>query len=1688
MTVKSLTTTILTTLRALSTASLLCALSARAAVINWSAPATIAGDSDVDTSGTLVAACSLNTANVLINGVQFTQNPGTPGLTALTNAAGVTCFQLSVFTSHYAAFNGAAAPFNTLSANYQTLLASGIYGGSISGTRAIAVPVITAVNLTFGHRYEIQVWADDSRTGRAATNYATVFGAGGGNNVALYYNSIGALGGVGQYTIGTFVADGTTQSFSIMGSIASGMADTYLNAVQLRDLGPATFGIGYWNGLAGDNALNNASLNFCGNLDTDPVSSISFATLKTLQSACYFADSYYANSSPNSVTANNLAVGAGGVSIGTLTFANSTALTYTLTSSDATGITGTTVVNKSGNGTLILDGANTYSGGTVITAGTLQVGNGDANGSLSSGPVTNLAALVFNRSDSPTVNNVISGPGTLMWSGPGTLTLSGANTYAGATTISSGTLVINNSAAEALSGVISGVGALQQIGSGLLTLTAANTYGGGTTIGAGSTIQLNAVAGAGTGTIAINGNGILHTTVAGTYANAITGGSTSVINVDEPAGNTFLSGDLSGFSGKINCGVATTTGQLVINNSTFAISSAASWVLANGATLDLATPFTVDPASVVINGVGNNQAYGSLRLDACDQQGNVLLNGPNCLIGDGNTANGTSTISGVISDGGHGYGFTKVGAAASPTTIILSAANTYSGPTIINDGTLALSGSGSIANPSAISLANGTTFDVSGVNGGTYSLGAGKTLATLGGSATINGTLDVSSGSPLSFLYDTANTPLIVNGTLNLNNNPVTVTLTSGAAFASGTMVPLISGVSGTVAASTLTMNLPPNSKYTAGNAPTLSISGGILYLTIHSPVIVSYNPYTYSNLFIFAQGIPPVLSLTAQGSPAPVYQWYSNGVAVAGATGTSYTNVQGTLPVGRLTNSCVASSSAGSSTNSWVLNVISTNGYPPYPLAVMQTTNASGATAPPIAYWRLDESDMGGGNLGRPCNDWVGGNIGAYTNVNLGLGSYSPTLDPTDLSAQFGIFAASGSLANIPISPSINMGAASGTTVNLTVEAWINAAQQTVADAAVVSLGTFGNNDAVVLAVNSGGSAATRYLRFYVRNAVGTVVTTTSANITPNGTWQHLVGVCDETHGTVSLYINGVQSGTSAGIGTTAGLHQVGAASPLLIGNETSTTGVGQWKGQIDEVALYNYALTPAQIAAHYNAKGTPPTITMLTVTNVDYGAPLTLAPTSELGTLPLYHSWSDTNSPQTVLATTPALTIPSAISDKYILVVTNAYPPASTNSVVVNAIQGAPSFASPGFNIIPSSRMVYAGIPVTFSVLAHGTYPLSYQWYNAAGAISGATGTSFTTSAPVGTNTYYCVVNNGVLPAATSSTGTLIGLALPTNPYVQAVLKSNPPPIAFWRLGESAANNNTDGNNGVVAYDYIGGHNATYNGVNLQQPGYNPSDPDSAAQFGVFANPDSYAGEVNNASVGISNIDFAKSQVLGNAEFSVEAWVNSSVSQISGAGIVARGWSGGGEQFSLDCNGDQYRFYIRGGNNSTPTAQSSVVDNDGLWHHLVGVCDQLNGTARLYVDGVLAGAAYNGGGFGVTDPSGATDPATDLVSIGARAAAKSATTLDNQFVGTIDEVALYDYALNATQVATHYAAGTNVIIMPTISAALSGTDLVITYTGTLASSTNAAGPITNIVAGATSPYTVPATNAQMFFRSRIP
>ncbi len=201
---------------------------------------------------------------------------------------------------------------------------------------------------------------------------------------------------------------------------------------------------------------------------------------------------------------------------------------------------------KEGAGLLILRGANFYTGKTIINSGTLQVGAGTFGQLGGTDEVINNAALVFNRSDAMTVNNAISGGGSVTKIGSGTTSLTAENTYTGTTTISAGTLALSGSAAIADTGAV----ILANASGAILLLESSETIG---SLAGGGASGGNVVLGANTLTFGNASNT--------TFAGAISGVGGSLVK--QGAGTVTLTGSNS-YTGSTTI----SEGALIFNGST----------------------------------------------------------------------------------------------------------------------------------------------------------------------------------------------------------------------------------------------------------------------------------------------------------------------------------------------------------------------------------------------------------------------------------------------------------------------------------------------------------------------------------------------------------------------------------------------------------------------------------------------------------------------------------------------------------------------------------------------------------------------------------------------------------------------------------------------------------------------------------------------------------------------------------------------------------------------------------------------------------------------------------------------------------------------------------------------------------------------------------------------------------------
>jgi hypothetical protein len=527
------------------------------------------------------------------------------------------------------------------------------------------------------------------------------------------------------------------------------------------------------------------------------------------------------------------------------------------------------------------------------------------------------------------------------------------------------------------------------------------------------------------------------------------------------------------------------------------------------------------------------------------------------------------------------------------------------------------------------------------------------------------------------------------------------------------------------------------------------AVTSSVVTLFLFGPPVIQQQSLT--DVRVFA-GTSPTLRVTAVGAQPIIYQWSVGGSPIPGATNSTYT-IANAQTGGTYT--CSVTNFVGPSTTAFnpvTLTVLS-DPAAPYPAAVL----ASG----PAAYFRLDESpDNGTGNNGMTAYDNSGGYNAVYSNVLLAQPGYNVSSDPADFAIELGDYPPNNDDAgNVPTY--LNFGTTNGGNAQFSVEAWINEYLFLNGGNGIVALGYGNGGEQIVLDTGGAGGA----LRFFVRNAAGTAIGATSSYAPANdGKWHHVVGVCDEAGGQVRLYMDGTQLASAA---ITPGSGLLSSSLPLTIGaresaNFTTVSNDFQFIGKIDEVAVYNRALSPAEVQSHYFASGIGPVITQISPFNwtTNQNSPVTFTVTAT-GTAPLSYQWYDPSSQPLLNQTNSTLTLTNlqpSQAGQYTVIVTNPYNTASTNATLtVN--QGPPVITT---DLAPLNQTVFAGSSVTYTLGVSGTPPISYQWFQNGALVPGATNSSFTFVALPGTNTYYSSVTNsqsGGTPTV-SSTATVVGM----------------------------------------------------------------------------------------------------------------------------------------------------------------------------------------------------------------------------------------------------------------------------------------------------------------------------------------
>jgi fibronectin-binding autotransporter adhesin len=506
-------------------------------------------------------------------------------------------------------------------------------------------------------------------------------------------------------------------------------------------------------------------------------------------------------------------------------------------------------ITKDGSGQLILSAANTYTGLTDIQAGTLQYGAANvivdaasikvsggtlniasysdtvAGVQLTSGAITGTSGTLTSSSafdmQAGTVSAELGGAIALNKTTGGTVILSGANTYSGLTTVGAGTLLVNNTTGSGTgTGAVTVDSGATLGGSGIITGSVTNngTITGGTD-GAVGTLATGAITLNSGSTLKVDMDGATTDLLASTGAVTIEAGAQLDFNATAVSLGTYTLMTYSSRSGSFS--VTGLPAGYVLNYDDTALTldkdlgavSDGSWNVDASGLWDTDSNWA---ASTVANGPNqtatfNNDITGdrTVTLDSERYIGNIVFEDGNTgtaggwtIAGNGNVLNvslgsitvnalGTGKAAEIGADIDGGNGLTKAGSGK----LILSGANTYTGNTTINAGTLAVSGGNNrLPTGTTVEFTGTATFEVDAnnqilsevtlVDGVTGTINGGGSLTLTGATFMVGGASTTTAASQSlnltglnSFVYTNS------SGTFAVGGNQ-----TSGSGFSTGTV------------------------------------------------------------------------------------------------------------------------------------------------------------------------------------------------------------------------------------------------------------------------------------------------------------------------------------------------------------------------------------------------------------------------------------------------------------------------------------------------------------------------------------------------------------------------------------------------------------------------------------------------------------------------------------------------------------------------------------------------------------------------------------------------------------------------------------------------------------------------------------------------------------------------------------
>jgi fibronectin-binding autotransporter adhesin len=832
----------------------------------WNGDFAFTGTKDLTFSGAVTLGANrivtVNGGNLtesgIISGTNFGITKAGVGILTLSGAAANTYSGLTTVSAGELDLgkSGTANAIGTggLSISGGTVKYTGTSTDEIANTGAVTVNGATAVlDLGASHNDTVGTVTLDGGGSIIGTGTSTLTSTGSfemksgsvsailGGSVALNKTTAGTvtLFGANTYTGLTTISAGVLniQDASALGSTAAGTIVSDGAALQIQNSasvgtetltlnGSGISGTGALRNIANNNAWNGAIT--LGSASTIGSDAGSIALAGTISNGGFLATF----TGPGTIFASGAISGAGGLT-------------------------------KTGTGTLYLglgdSAANTYTGLTTVSAGTLVLNKADG---------TN--AIVGDGASNKAVNDILVNGGTLRWDQN--------NQLADSVTLSISSGTVNFNGKNETLYDLNNSGGTVIYGRGNVTITdpnwtaGTNIVNGNTTFGvlnvSGGTNFItgeNDVTNGGPGVLTVGGGGL---TFKGTASPNIT------INSDSgTAGKLVLAGDVTvdstvtaGTASITSGGVGTNPGQLdlggatrtfTVNNGSAVTDLSISAMIVNGGltkagagllnlygantysdgtTVNAGTlqasssgTFGASTGSLTVNTGGTVDLNGtSQNVGAVNGSGGTVLNNafsPTSTLTAGNGgANGS--YAGVLADGAGVLAFTKVGTG----TQTLTGTNTYTGATNVNAGTLMVNGTGSLASGSAVTVASGATLGGSGSVLGSISVSG--TLqggnGTAGSSLTV-GDMTMNSGSIIQLALGPtsgSNSILALTGTYSFQSDQQFAFTLAPNTQQIGTYT-LITGVTSTVDTTQWTVTNPgflPNTYSFIWDDPTNSI------------------------------------------------------------------------------------------------------------------------------------------------------------------------------------------------------------------------------------------------------------------------------------------------------------------------------------------------------------------------------------------------------------------------------------------------------------------------------------------------------------------------------------------------------------------------------------------------------------------------------------------------------------------------------------------------------------------------------------------------------------------------------------------------------------------------------------------------------------------------------------------------